>query len=154
MTAVCYIAFPHERPTDSRPECDDFSTECARNLAFQAGITSSHSTQVDTAACLIGIIAHPRFQVQARGLQIRIVRSSMSTQSSALTQREREIMQLIVQGLSNRQIGLALGIAEHTVEKHLSNVYRKLNVTNRMSAVFAHLEASRLAPDVHTGFPS
>lgn len=78
----------------------------------------------------------------------------MSTQSSALTQREREIMQLIVQGLSNRQIGLALGIAEHTVEKHLSNVYRKLNVTNRMSAVFAHFEASRLAPDVHTGFPS
>ena len=64
------------------------------------------------------------------------------------------MIQLIRQGLTNRQIAQTLDIAEHTVEKHLSNVYRKLNVTNRVNAVFAYVEAARQSPDAHTGFPS
>jgi len=54
-----------------------------------------------------------------------------------LTAREREVLQLIAQGLANKQIAIALGISEHTVKFHLSSVYSKLGVTSRTEAVRA-----------------
>ncbi len=52
-----------------------------------------------------------------------------------LTQREIEVLQLTAQGLANKQIGLALGISEHTIKFHLSSLYAKLGVTSRTEAV-------------------
>ncbi|HEY7638810.1 MAG TPA: helix-turn-helix transcriptional regulator [Steroidobacteraceae bacterium] len=49
----------------------------------------------------------------------------------SFTGREREIVDLLMQGMSNRQIAQALGIAEATVKKHLHHVYRKLGVRSR-----------------------
>jgi DNA-binding NarL/FixJ family response regulator len=52
-----------------------------------------------------------------------------------LTNREREVLQFLAQGLANKQIGLALGISEHTVKFHVSGIYTKLGATNRTEAV-------------------
>lgn len=52
-----------------------------------------------------------------------------------LTEREIEVLQLLAQGLANKQIALRLGISEHTVKFHVSGIYSKLNATNRMEAV-------------------
>ena len=49
----------------------------------------------------------------------------------SFTGREREIVDLLMQGMSNRQIATSLGIAEATVKKHLHHVYRKLGVRSR-----------------------
>ena len=49
----------------------------------------------------------------------------------AFTGREREIVDLLMEGKSNRQIAQALGIAEATVKKHLHHVYRKFGVRSR-----------------------
>ena len=49
--------------------------------------------------------------------------------------REREVIELLLQGKSNKQIALALRIANRTVEFHLSNIYAKLGVTSRTEAV-------------------
>lgn len=51
-----------------------------------------------------------------------------------LTQRESEILSLVVTGLSNRGIAARLVIGEETVKTHLSSVYRKLGVGDRTSA--------------------
>jgi len=51
-----------------------------------------------------------------------------------LTQRESEILSLVVAGLSNRGIAAKLVIGEETVKTHLSSVYRKLGVGDRTSA--------------------
>ena len=51
-----------------------------------------------------------------------------------LTQRESEILSLVVTGLSNRGIAAKLVIGEETVKTHLSSIYRKLGVRDRTSA--------------------
>ena len=52
-----------------------------------------------------------------------------------LTGRETEVLQLLAQGLANKQIALQLSISEHTVKFHVSGIYTKLGVTNRTAAV-------------------
>ena len=52
-----------------------------------------------------------------------------------LTDREIEVLQLLAQGMANKQIALQLGISEHTVKFHISGIYTKLGVSNRTAAV-------------------
>lgn len=52
----------------------------------------------------------------------------------SLSDREVEVLRLVAQGLSNRQIASTLVISEHTVRRHLSNVFRKIGVTSRSGA--------------------
>ncbi len=57
----------------------------------------------------------------------------------ALTDREREVLSLVAAGDTNRQIAAALRISEHTVARHLSNIFDKLGVNSRTAAsAFAH----------------
>ena len=60
-------------------------------------------------------------------------------QDVGLTRREREILGLVSEGRSNQAVGKMLWVTEQTVRFHLSNIYRKLNVSNRTEAsVWAH----------------
>jgi DNA-binding NarL/FixJ family response regulator len=52
-----------------------------------------------------------------------------------LTEREGQVLQLLAQGLANKQIAVSLGISEHTVKFHVSALYAKLGATNRTEAV-------------------
>ncbi|MFC2042694.1 response regulator transcription factor [Chloroflexota bacterium] len=52
-----------------------------------------------------------------------------------LTVHEAEILQLVAQGLANKQVALALSISEHTVKFHLSSLYAKFGVTSRTDAI-------------------
>lgn len=51
-----------------------------------------------------------------------------------LTERELDVLQQIVNGLSNQEIGRRLHISEKTVEKHSSSIFSKLNVNSRVEA--------------------
>jgi DNA-binding CsgD family transcriptional regulator len=57
------------------------------------------------------------------------------TQTDQLSKREKEVVELLLQGKSNKQIALALGISNRTVEFHLTNVYTKLQVSSRAEAI-------------------
>ena len=52
----------------------------------------------------------------------------------ALTPREREILHHVTEGAGNREIAVLLSVTEPTVKFHLSNIYRKLGVSNRTRA--------------------
>jgi DNA-binding NarL/FixJ family response regulator len=51
------------------------------------------------------------------------------------TPREQEILTLLGEGLGNKEIGVRLGISEHTVKTHLAAIYEKLDASNRAEAV-------------------
>ena len=52
-----------------------------------------------------------------------------------LTNREREVLELLAQGFSNKLIAQRLHISEHTVKFHVSSLYTKLGVSSRAEAV-------------------
>lgn len=52
-----------------------------------------------------------------------------------LTPRELEVLTLLTDGLSNKQVSYQLGISEHTVKFHVTSIYSKLGVSNRAEAV-------------------
>jgi len=53
----------------------------------------------------------------------------------ALTPREREVLGAVATGLTTRAISRDLWLSEHTIKFHLTNIYRKLGVSNRSAAV-------------------
>lgn len=57
--------------------------------------------------------------------------------TSSLTQRETDILALLSEGRSNRDISRALFLSEKTVKAHLAAIFRKLGVTNRTQAAMA-----------------
>lgn len=52
-----------------------------------------------------------------------------------LSDREREVLAMLVKGRSNKEIGAALGISENTVKVHTTKVFEKLGVADRLEAV-------------------
>ena len=59
-----------------------------------------------------------------------------------LTSRERQIVLVVSEGLSNKQIARRLRLTEGTVKVHLHNIYQKLGVSNRTTlAILAHTKS-------------
>jgi DNA-binding NarL/FixJ family response regulator len=64
--------------------------------------------------------------------------------SIVLTMRQQEILRLIALGLANKQIAVELRIAEPSVKKHVSRLFRRYEVPNRAALVRAAIEAREL----------
>jgi DNA-binding NarL/FixJ family response regulator len=62
----------------------------------------------------------------------------------SLSQREREVLNLVAEGLSNKQIALKLDLHEKTVKHHVSSVLAKLQANNRTEAAMMYRDASEL----------
>jgi DNA-binding NarL/FixJ family response regulator len=60
-----------------------------------------------------------------------------------LSAREREILDLLSEGLSNKEIGAKLNVSQFTVRNHLAKVFEKLQVRSRTEAVMAYLRPPR-----------
>jgi DNA-binding NarL/FixJ family response regulator len=55
---------------------------------------------------------------------------------TSLTPRQTDVLELLVKGMSNKEIARSLGLSEGTVKVHISGVFRALGVTNRAAAGF------------------
>ena len=64
-----------------------------------------------------------------------------------LTHREEEILELVAKGLSNREVGAALGLQEKTVKHYMTNILGKLHVRNRVEAALVAKERQLADPD-------
>jgi DNA-binding NarL/FixJ family response regulator len=106
---------------------DDGNAIAARQALNAGAEAFVRSDEVDHAlapaldAVMAGLVCAPR---AARRLVAK----------PTFSHREKEVLQLLVAGLTNRQIGARLYLAESTVKSHLSSAYRKLGASGRKDA--------------------
>lgn len=123
--------------------CDDRATI---DEALEAGARSyivKSVASIDVAAVLrqthSGVVYHaptaPRPDRRAR-----------ASVASILTEREATILAAIADGMTTRAISQQLWVSEHTVKFHLTNIYRKLGVSNRTAAVRLACERQLTTP--------
>lgn len=96
----------------------------AARAAGAAGFVSKDWPAADIAAA-----------VRMVGLGMSVFRPHESPQGPPLSDREREVLELIARGSTNREIAAALFLSPHTIKEHTSSLYRKLSARNRAEAV-------------------
>jgi DNA-binding NarL/FixJ family response regulator len=74
------------------------------------------------------------FEEIALGQIEHVVTPMESDAVESLTRREREILRLVAEGMTNEEIGKKIFISEKTVKTHLTNIFDKLKVNNRFKA--------------------
>lgn len=82
---------------------------------------------------------------------LRELRSPRTSPYDALTEREREVLELVAEGLSNQEVGERLGLAEKTIKHYMTNILGKLQVRSRVEAA---LLVAREGPPHHKDEPS
>ena len=72
----------------------------------------------------------------------QLIGSAERNYPSGLTAREVQVLSLVATGRTNREISSTLMISEHTVARHLQNIFSKLGVSSRTAATAFALEHS------------
>lgn len=67
-------------------------------------------------------------------VELKTLSSAAKIPLETLTAREREILELVAQGMSNKHIAIHLNLQEKTIKYHLTRIFSKLQVTNRTAA--------------------
>jgi LuxR family transcriptional regulator, maltose regulon positive regulatory protein len=70
--------------------------------------------------------------------------TAAARRTSPLTRRETEVLRLVAEGLTNREIAQRLVVSEHTIHRHVANILRKLDASSRAAAVAAAARADLL----------
>jgi DNA-binding NarL/FixJ family response regulator len=112
--------------------------EALRNGAFGYVLKDSTKTELITAvrkAALGQRYLSSPFAEKAIEVYSQMAQSEESDPYNTLTNREREIFQLVAEGHSNNDIGTTLSISPRTVEVHRANLMRKLNFKSQVDLI-------------------
>jgi len=112
------------------------------------GFVSKDAPTIELIAAIRGVV-EGRLEIGSEWAEALVHHFGISPEQappSALTRREQEIVQQLVEGRSNKQVGQSLGIAEQTVKNHLRNIMAKVGVPSRLALC-------RWAVEHHLGSP-
>jgi DNA-binding CsgD family transcriptional regulator len=103
-------------------------------VAYQEGRALPYGEVALLAQRLLGEVATPA-SGGAEGVTSTVTQAATPGRDTPLTKRERDVLQLVAQGLSSKAIGRKLFISERTVAQHLTAIFNKLGASRRAQAV-------------------
>ena len=98
-------------------------------------MTDSDDTPSVIVAAPPSLRGRVRAALEAAGITAVFAEDEDELPGEHMTRRERDVLVLLGDGLSNRAIAERLGISDHTVKFHLAAIYGKLHATTRAEAV-------------------
>jgi len=137
-------AFEHLKPSPSNRENDEGGSGDTLNVRVEIPLktgklipTESKVSKVFWGNILLGYlgITRPLKEIEWKE------KKSSSYSSNGITAREHEIITCLLSGMQNKEIADRLFLAEITIKKHLSNIYKKLKVKNRFELLRALRES-------------
>jgi ATP/maltotriose-dependent transcriptional regulator MalT len=137
-------AVEHFRRVPAPFETAQAQLDLARALAEQDDPRAALKQALEAADTFEQLGAARRAKEAAR-LVARLGGRSAAARRAGLTARELEVLNLLAGGLSNPVIAERLVVSEHTVHRHVANIYAKLGVSSRAAAVAAAAERDLLA---------
>ncbi|MFG3529612.1 response regulator transcription factor [Streptomyces sp. NPDC047917] len=111
----------------------------AHGFLMQSELTASSLEQA-IAKLEGGDMPLPTGMARSLMARVRGPVSSGSVRKASLTPREQQVLALLAQGFSNKQIARRIGISEHGAKRHVTNLLAKLNSPNRTLAVALALQ--------------
>jgi DNA-binding NarL/FixJ family response regulator len=138
VVRTCSTVAPIVMLTVSEAERDLFDAVAAGAIGYLVKSTPGPKLR---AALLRAADGEPVFSPQLASLVLGEFRRVMRTEGAQpLSDREREVLQLVARGHTYRQVGAELFIAEKTVENHVRNILGKLHLTRKQELIRYALE--------------
>jgi DNA-binding CsgD family transcriptional regulator len=127
-------------PAPHRPYVDAHYHLARAHLHSRCGEAESAASDAGEAARAFDRLRLPRWSGEAMRLLVRderarSPRAERRKTPNSLTKREHQVTLLIRRGASNREVAAALGISEHTVERHVSSILSRLGLRSRWQIV-------------------
>lgn len=132
-----YITIVQDNRKSSEEILADFQTDPFR-------IHNDQLAEFHESARLISFSFNTIFALmksEKMSLELDIPETIQKEDLNALTVREKEILHLVSVGMSNQQIASQLFISEHTVKAHISNILKKLNLSNRTQLAIYEIQS-------------
>jgi ATP/maltotriose-dependent transcriptional regulator MalT len=141
------VAANRGRPVEAREALEEagalFDRAGAPYDALRARLLLAEQLQsagaVEAAAAEAAAVAKQARRLGAQSLEQRAVALGRSLVAKPgpqeLTVREQEVLAHVARGLTNRQIAGRLGVSQHTIHRHMANVFTKLGLSSRAAAV-------------------
>ena len=104
-------------------------------------------TQADALCVAIKAAAAGQVQLTPKAAARLMQAVSASESPEALTERETDVLRLVAQGQSNKQIARTLSVSEQTVKTHVSRILAKFGVQSRTQATLYAIRAGLVTPD-------
>jgi DNA-binding NarL/FixJ family response regulator len=135
MSGLETTRVPHERMPEVQvvilTSCDDQQVMLE---AIDAGAVGYLLKDADPQDVVRGVRAAANGESPISGKVAHALMTRGTSAADLLTPREREVLSLVAEGMSNRAIALRLDITEGTVKAHLTNVYQRIGVLDRTEA--------------------
>jgi DNA-binding NarL/FixJ family response regulator len=118
-----------------------FGLELNRDAVLEAighGVSGFLSVEADherILECVLRCAEGEKGLFDQRTATEYLLKNAVADETDLLSQRQSEVLKLVAQGSTNREVAETLFLSQHTIKNHLTHIYRKLDVHSRVEAI-------------------